>query len=288
MPESRKILARAPLGGVPAGAWEPLARMAAAGLSELDEERLRARLVEALVRCWPDGEAEWAGSDLQEAVILDGGRAGMHVPLHSGGVALGGLTLTRVSPPWTEADLALLAALAPAIAASLARARLYQRATTDPVSGLPVRARFSAELEDAAAAAQSARRPLALLLLEADHLKDKADVYGRSAVDRLLRELADLLTAHGPRGIRARWDGDVLALAMPGMEAAALKETAETLRRTAEGMTFDSNHEGLRCTLSAGAAVLRPGDMASALFSRAFEALEAARRAGGNRVELAR
>lgn len=288
MPESRKILARAPLGGVPAGAWEPLARVAAAGLSELDEERLRSRLVEALARCWPDGEAEWAESALQEAVILEGGRAEMHVPLYSGGVALGGLTVTRVSPPWTEADLGLLAALAPAIAASLARARLYQRATTDPVSGLPVRARFSAELEDATAAAQASKRPLSLLLFEADHLKDKADVYGRGAVDRLLRELADLLAAHSPRSLRARWAGDVLAVALPGVETAALKDMAETLRRTAEGMTFDSNHEGLRCTLSAGAAILRPGDMASALFSRASDALEAARRGGGNRVELAR
>ena len=107
-------------------------------------------------------------------------------------------------------------------------------------------------------------------------------------MDRLLRELADLLAAHSPRGLRARWDGDVLAVALPGLETEALKDTAETLRRTTESMTFDSNHEGLRCTLSAGGAVLRPGDMASALFTRASEALEAARRAGGNRVELAR
>ena len=51
---------------------------------------------------------------------------------------------------------------------------------------------------------------------------------------------------------------------------------------------FDEDHEGIHLTISAGVAQARPGEMASALFSRAADALAAAKRSGRNRVDAAR
>jgi GGDEF domain-containing protein len=66
------------------------------------------------------------------------------------------------------------------------------------------------------------------------------------------------------------------------------RDFAEDLRRLVNDRIFDERHEGIHLTLSAGVAQLRQGEMASGLFTRASDALAAAKRGGRNRVELAK
>src|SRR5439155_18418668 len=91
--------------------------------------------------------------------------------------------------PFEAQDLNLLATLAPMAACALHHARLYVRATSDGLTGLSNRQRFTVEFEDAVAAGG----PVSLLLADFDHFKDKNDVYGRAVGDRVLAEFGELL-----------------------------------------------------------------------------------------------
>lgn len=190
-----------------------------------------------------------------------------------------------VGRPFGAPELALLAAVAPQAAFALHHARLYERATADGLTGLPNRQRFTVELEDAVAAGA----PLALLLADIDHLKDKNEVYGRAVGDRVLAELAEALHARLPAAVCvARTGEDEFGAVIPGVGAAHARDLAEDLRRFVNDRVWDSPHEGIHITVSVGVAELRTGEMASGLFTRAGEALAAARRAGRNRVDVAR
>jgi diguanylate cyclase (GGDEF)-like protein len=99
-------------------------------------------------------------------------------------------------------------------------------------------------------------------------------------------ELAEILQARLP--FAARIGDDDFAAILPEIDAARAHDLAEDLRKAVNDRIFDERHEGIHLTVSAGVAELRPGEMASGLFTRAADALAAAKRGGRNRVELAR
>jgi diguanylate cyclase (GGDEF)-like protein len=192
-----------------------------------------------------------------------------------------GAILAERTRPFGDAELALLATIAPQAALSLHNARLYDRATSDGLTGLPNRQRFTVELEDAVAAG-----PLALMLVDVDNLKDKSEVYGRPVTDRAFEELGQLMNGRLP--LVARTGEDDFGAVLAGVDAAHARDLAEDLRKAVNDRIFDERHEGIHLTGSVGVAQARPGEMASALFTRAADALATAKRAGRNRVELAR
>jgi diguanylate cyclase (GGDEF)-like protein len=192
-----------------------------------------------------------------------------------------GAILAERTRPFGEADLALVATVAPQAALALHHARLYDRATSDGLTGLPNRQRFTVELEDAVAAGA-----LSLILVDVDNLKDKTEVYGRSVTDRALEELGQLMSGRLP--IVARTGDDDFGAILEGVDAARARDMAEDLRKAVNDRVFDERHEGIHLTVSVGVAALRPGEMASALFARAADSLASAKRAGRNRVDVAR
>jgi diguanylate cyclase (GGDEF)-like protein len=207
--------------------------------------------------------------------------APMFTERHPEGAILAERPTTR---PFGEADLRLLAAVAPQAAWALHHARLHDRATADLLTGLPHRQRFTAELEDAV----SLGGTISLVVADVDHFKDKNDVYGRAVGDRTLAELGALLHGRFPDAGVARTGDDDFALLLRGTGAAHARDLAEDLRKAVNDRIFDEAHEGIHLTISAGVAELRMGEMASGLFTRATDALAAARRGGRNRVEVAR
>ena len=186
--------------------------------------------------------------------------------------------------PFGDPDLRLLAAVAPQAAWALHHARLHDRATADDLTGLPNRQRFTVELEDAVLIG----RAVSLVLADFDHFKDKVEVYGRAVGDRVLAEFGGLFHGRLAAASTARTGDDDFAALLPGVDAAHARDLAEDLRKAVNDRVFDEEHEGIHVTLSAGVAELRPGEMASGLFARAADALAAAKRAGRNRVEVAR
>jgi diguanylate cyclase (GGDEF)-like protein len=291
MPDAFRIVDARPVGTPAAGSGDGASVVLLALHSTLDPSRVEVALTSALAsvfrgeRCRlvdvaaaPDPHAELVREARSRGEVLaaEGPSAVLCAPLGPGA-----LLLERPSP-FSRPELALLASLAPHIGLALRNARLYDKATSDPLTGLPNRQRFVAELEDAV----SAEGPLSLVLLDLDHLKDKNDVYGRPVGDRALAELGDLLR-HLPVAAFARSGDDEFALLLR-VDADRSRDLAEDLRRTIDARVFDEPHEGIHLTVSAGVAERRVGEMPAGLFARALDALATAKRQGRNRVETAR
>jgi len=192
-----------------------------------------------------------------------------------------GAILAERGRPFGEPELTLLATVAPQAAYALHHARLFDRATSDSLTGLPNRQRFTVELEEAVA-----HGAMSLLLADVDNLRDKTEVYGRPVTDRALAELGQMM--QGRLADAARTGDDDFAAILPNVDAAHAHDLAEDLRKAVNDRIFDEPHEGIHLTVSVGVAQLRPGEMAAALFGRAWDALAAAKRGGRNRVEVAR
>src|SRR5882672_7560723 len=272
MPEPYKVLDARPLGTPAAGAGDGASMVLLALLSSLDPVRLETALTAALTNVFRADRCSLVGDELTtefrtrlaqeskargEALSVEGMGAALCAPL-----ADGAIILERTDP--------------------FSNAKLFGKATTDDLTALPDRKRFIAELEDALAV----DAPLALILVDVDHLKDKNDVYGRVVGDRALSELGAVLKAL-PVLSASRAADDEFALLLR-VDAAHARDFAEDFRKLVDNRVFDETGEGIHLTVSIGIAERKAGEMPSGLFARAAEALSASKRDGRNRVTLAR
>jgi hydrogenase-4 transcriptional activator len=181
---------------------------------------------------------------------------------------------------WWKGFLGVAAALA-------AHSRTLSRSFLDPVTGLPDRAEFQAELEAGLALAEEAKRPAVLLLLGPDDFGWVNERLDRRSGDRVLREIAAEIRA----GLRshdhvARYGGaifTVILLDTPVDDSLVVAENV--VRRLGE----QRYHGGiLRLEFSAGiaAADLEEPIDAHELVRRADQALSAAKRGTAGSVRL--
>jgi diguanylate cyclase (GGDEF)-like protein len=301
MSDPYRSVASAKLGAGSAGAAESVHLVGLALQSTLSPSLVIGRLcstVSALLRA--DRCVVMEGSDpsdplfslvkeaftRKEAVQAEGARSILCAPLFHETHPEGAIVVERpLNSPFGEPELKFLATVAPQAALAIQRARIYDRATSDGLTGLPNRQRFTVELEDAVLAGGS----ISLLLADFDHFKDKNDVYGRAVGDRILAEFGALLHGRLPAAIStARTGEDGFGALLPGIDAARARDFAEDLRKAVNDRIFDEPHEGIHLTVSVGVAEFKQGEMASSLFARAADALAAAKRGGRNRVEAAR
>jgi diguanylate cyclase (GGDEF)-like protein len=167
--------------------------------------------------------------------------------------------------------------LAHEAAAVIARAdvldHLADEAHTDPLTGLPNRRAWDAQLERALG--EEGR--LAIAMLDFDHFKRYNDSNGHPAGDRLLRETAaawrDQLRAGD---LLVRLGGEEFGLLLRNCDAATATEVTDRLRR----------HVSYGQTCSAGIAIAQPGEGAEAVVARADQALYDAKSSGRDRALL--
>jgi len=167
-----------------------------------------------------------------------------------------------------------------------AMGRLRTLAVTDALTGLPNRRAFFADGRRLLNEAQARARPLAALRLEIDNLKQINDQYGHACGDEVLMRVADcLLDQIDIHGLCARLGGAEFALlvALPRERQAAT--LAEHLRRYLAAVVIETTGGPLSVTVSIGVSPLTAEcDSLEALLAQASDRLEAAKRAGRNRV----
>ena len=94
--------------------------------------------------------------------------------------------------------------------------RNVREALTDPLTGLPSRARMEDEVQHLLALSLRAGRPLTAVLLDVDGLKRLNDTEGHAAGDAALAEVGRAVREHLRKTDRAyRWGGDEFLLLMP-------------------------------------------------------------------------
>lgn len=184
-------------------------------------------------------------------------------------------------------DLARIAAGALATAWLVEDAR--KAARIDPLTELSNRRDFEERFRAAVNITSRAENGLmALVLVDIDHFKRVNDTYGHDAGDRVLIAVSRVLsTDRRESDTAARVGGEELALILPLVTEAGVRELTERLRERIEALRVNTNAGEVRVTASFGVAFHRARGNADKLFERADGALYAAKHGGRNRVEVA-
>lgn len=165
---------------------------------------------------------------------------------------------------------------------------LRRNSFVDPLTGVFNRRKFDELFTLEFAKAQRQQKPLAMIMLDIDHIGAYTDWYGNEQRDIVLHDIAAELKAaiHSAGDVLARFDNERFALALPGMEEKAACLFAENLRLRISTLKIanESVKEGKHVTISLGVAVMVPEASADThtLLSSADVALYQATHEGGN------
>lgn len=164
--------------------------------------------------------------------------------------------------------------------------RLFERATTDPLTGLLNRGAFRERARAEIVRAERTGRPLSLAMMDLDHFKQFNDVYGHPAGDAALAAVGNAIV-RTIRGIdlAGRYGGEEFILLLVEADAAAAAGALERLRAAVSAL--EPPRVARRLTISAGITVHRPPferTSYEALVARADSTLYAAKAAGRDRV----
>jgi len=162
--------------------------------------------------------------------------------------------------------------------------KLQSLAVTDGLTGLHNHRAFQDYLEEQFQTAMRNKQPLALILMDVDHFKQYNDTYGHQAGDEVLRQVAQILSAHVREGdFVARYGGEEFVVVLPRTDLESAVAVAERLRRAVESAKWQLRP----VTGSFGVAAIRPDmETRQELIEAADQALYQAKTNGRNRVEV--
>jgi diguanylate cyclase (GGDEF)-like protein len=174
------------------------------------------------------------------------------------------------------------------LAASLASARLFQQVKNDSeidcLTGIKTRRFLNDVLDAEYERSLRYEHPFCIMIIDVDHFKQVNDNFGHQAGDKILCELADVLSREiRTPDVLARYGGDEFAVLSPQTNLVGAMGLAERMRKMVESSLAAS---GRTITISCGVAEwsgLRNETVADVL-RRADAALYQAKQAGRNRV----
>ncbi|MEE2830512.1 MAG: GGDEF domain-containing protein, partial [Myxococcota bacterium] len=185
----------------------------------------------------------------------------------------------------------LISAVAGHLAIAVDNARrldeMRRQATFDHLTGLAGKRHFANEMRREIDRARRESRPLAMLMLDADHFKELNDTHGHLAGDAVLKALASALR-DGTRSIDVlgRLGGEELGVLLPGAELNIAQTVAERLRASIEALEVEWKGNPVKVTVSIGVAAwhseLEPDDLIEA----SDMAMYAAKGRGRNQVAV--
>jgi diguanylate cyclase (GGDEF)-like protein len=165
--------------------------------------------------------------------------------------------------------------------------RLEELATTDALTGLRNRRRFDTAIAQEWRRAIRQSRPLAMLLIDADHFKIFNDTFGHQPGDQALMSIARCIAGAVNRAgdCAARYGGEEFAVLLPGISAEEARVVAEKIRLRVEALPA----EPAMLTVSIGVASITPLVTMewTGLVQAADKALYAAKAAGRNQSVVA-
>lgn len=147
---------------------------------------------------------------------------------------------------------------------------VYKLAVLDPLTNLHNRRAGEQRLVEEIARSRRHARPLTLILMDIDNLKQCNDQFGHEAGDRMLSAFSERLR----RAIRGsdmavRLGGDEFMIILPECRA---EEVRHVLGRL-EGLSIECAGQKIEVTFARGWADYRPGESAQELLKRADDAL---------------
>ncbi len=169
------------------------------------------------------------------------------------------------------------------------QAQLHEQAIRDSLTGLYDRRHMEETLSHEIARTLKDGRPLSVVMLDIDNLREANDRFGHSTGDVILKKLADMIqqTAH-QADIVCRYGGEEFFIILPGISVEEAYEHAEKWRKTFAKTRFSWRRRDFWMTISVGiAGVPKNGRNSKTLFANVDKALYAAKQDGRNCVRLA-
>lgn len=165
---------------------------------------------------------------------------------------------------------------------------LEQQASRDPLTGLKNRRRFGEDLRTELARSHREQTVGAVLMLDLDNFKQVNDTLGHPVGDRVIADLADVLSARmRVTDVVARLGGDEFAIVLPRCDLDEAEDIADAIGKAIRLHTLPGE-TAPPITASIGVATFGPesGD-AEEVLSAADSALYEAKRAGRDSVRVA-
>ena len=160
----------------------------------------------------------------------------------------------------------------------------------DALTALSNRRQFDKVLAVEIARAQAEQLALCLVMGDIDHFKQINDKYGHVAGDKVLQNLAQLLTSNVKgRDTVARYGGEEFAIILPQTTVGDAYQLTEQIRSRLEASNWQAGKGDRplgRITASFGIAQLDDGDDPMSLIQRADARLYDSKRLGRNRITL--
>ena len=169
---------------------------------------------------------------------------------------------------------------------------LRQAASTDPLTGLANRRRFTEVLGTEFYRLKRSGAPLSLIMLDIDHFKRFNDRYGHVQGDECLRRVGGAIRAavHRASDLPARFGSEEFIVIAPETDAPGARALAENIRRAIEALAIphEDNTAAPRVTASLGVVTRHAAEVESpeSLASLADQALYRAKENGRNRTEV--
>lgn len=167
-----------------------------------------------------------------------------------------------------------------------ANARLAELASTDPLTGVYNRRRFLELAEDIRSRTTDGRA--CMLLLDLDRFKQINDNYGHLAGDAVIRGATRAIQQHSRQDdLIGRYGGEELVVCLPDTSLEEGVQVAERICQALAAHGIRHAAQTIAVTISAGVAVLRPGESLEQWLTRADDALYQAKDAGRNCCRVA-
>jgi diguanylate cyclase (GGDEF)-like protein len=189
---------------------------------------------------------------------------------------------------FTETDCQLALGLADQAAVNLHKARLYDAAVTDRMTGLKNTRHFEDCLATALIEAEAQDTTVTLAITDLDHFKHFNDTYGHKAGDLVLKATAkqlETIASAIPGAIAFRYGGEEFCVLMRDITTEQARAHLDVWRQQIEAMTMEYDGKPLKVTASVGICEYpRHCARPEALFVNADAALYRSKDAGRNRV----
>jgi len=169
-----------------------------------------------------------------------------------------------------------------------ANKRIEELAELDELTGSFNRRCIMRMLDDEIARAQRSKTPCSVALIDLDWFKRVNDAYGHPTGDEVLRTFAITVFANIRHIDRfGRYGGEEFLLVLPDTSDSAAARIVDRLRAIVAELDWSAFSPGMRITISAGLATLKPDESPDALLARADSALYSAKARGRNRIASA-